>query len=130
MITFIISCGEVEKTYEYSTEDNINRLKMDIIKGFELSCDYIDLNITIERAIRVLGKFNMEPGILPRSMDMYPFNRYGIDDKTITAEYIEVKDYKPFMLTKPNVKTIKRNNSIKTDNKIFNLNSEEDFPSL
>jgi hypothetical protein len=127
MITFIISCGEVEKTYEYSTEDNINRLKMDIIKDFELSCDYIDLNITIERAIRVLGKFNMSPGILPRSMDTYQFNRYGIDDKTISAEFVEVKDYKPFISKRP---TIKKTEPKKTDNKIFNLNSEEDFPSL
>jgi len=130
MITFIISCEEVEKKYEYSTEDNINRLKMDIIKDFELSCDYIDLNITIERAIRVMGKFNMEPGILPRSMDMYPFNRYGIDGKTITAEFIEVKDYKHLMLKLPKIKKIKSDNSKKSDNKIFNLNSEEDFPSL
>ena len=127
MVTFIIGHDGVEKTYEYSTDDNINKLKLDIIRDFELSCDYIDLNITIERAIRVLGKFNMEPGILPRSMDMYPFNRYGIDDKTITAEFVEVKDYKPFISKRP---TIKKTEPKKTDNKIFNLNSEEDFPSL
>ena len=36
---------------------------MDIIRDFELSCDYIDLNITIERAIKALGKFNMECNI-------------------------------------------------------------------
>ena len=62
----------------------------------------------------------MEPGILPRSMDMYPFNRYGIDDKNISAEFVEVKDYKPFISKRP---TIKKTEPKKTDNKIFNLNS-------
>ena len=65
-----------------------------------------------------------------QSMDMYPFNRYGIDDKTITAEFVEVKDYKPFISKRPTIKKIKSDNSKKTDNKVFNLNSEEDFPSL
>ena len=62
MITFVIIGSGIEKTYEYSPDVNINKLKLDIIKDFELSCEYIDLNITIERPIRVLGKFNMERG--------------------------------------------------------------------
>ena len=40
-------------------------------------------------------------------MDMYPFNRYGIDDKNITAEFVEVKDYKPFISKRPTIKKIK-----------------------
>ena len=134
MITFVITRDDIEKTYEYSPDVNIYKLKLDIIKDFELSCEYIDLNITIERPIRVLGKFNMEPGIIPRTMDMYPFNRYGIDNKIITATFNEVVDYKPYDKKKSDISLLKRalqrDEGKKEENIVYNLESEEDFPSL
>ena len=134
MITFVIIGNDIEKTYEYSPEVNIYKLKLDIIKGFELSCEYVDLNITIERPIRVLGKFNMEPGVLPRTMDMYPFDRYGIDNKIVTATFNEVVDYKPYDKKKNDIPLLKRalqrDEGKKEENIVYNLESEEDFPSL
>ena len=134
MITFVITRDDIEKTYEYSPDVNIYKLKLDIIKDFELSCEYIDLNITIERPIRVLGKFNMEPGFLPRTMDMYPFDRYGIDNKIVTATFNEVVDYKPYDKKKSDISLLKRalqrDEGKKEENIVYNLESEEDFPSL
>lgn len=134
MITFVITGNDIEKTYEYSPDVNIYKLKLDIIKDFELSCEYVDLNITIERPIRVLGKFNMEPGILPRTMDMYPFDRYGIDNKIVTATFNEVIDYKPYDKKKSDIPLLKRalqrDEGKKEENIVYNLESEEDFPSL
>ena len=134
MITFVITRDDIEKTYEYSPDVNIYKLKLDIIKDFELSCEYIDLNITIERPIRVLGKFNMEPGIIPRTMDMYPFDRYGIDNKIVTATFNEVVDYKPYDKKKSDISLLKRalqrDEGKKEENIVYNLESEEDFPSL
>ena len=134
MITFVIIGSGIEKTYEYSPDVNINKLKLDIIKDFELSCEYIDLNITIERPIRVLGKFNMEPGIIPRTMDMYPFNRYGIDNKIITATFNEVVDYRLPDKKKSDIcllkRALQRDDGKKEENIVYNLESEEDFPSL
>ena len=134
MITFVIIGNDIEKTYEYSPDVNIYKLKLDIIKDFELSCGYVDLNITIERPIRVLGKFNMEPGVLPRTMDMYPFDRYGIDNKIVTATFNEVVDYKPYDKKKNDIPLLKRalqrDEGKKEENIVYNLESEEDFPSL
>lgn len=134
MITFVITRDDIEKTYEYSPDVNIYKLKLDIIKDFELSCEYVDLNITIERPIRVLGKFNIEPGILPRTMDMYPFDRYGIDNKIVTATFNEVVDYKPYDKKKSDISLLKRalqrDEGKKEENIVYNLESEEDFPSL
>lgn len=136
MINFVISKDEITKEYEYSPGENIYKMKVDIIKDFELSCEYIDLNITIERAIRVMGKFNMEPGILPRTMDMYTFDRYGIDGKTITATFNEVIDYKPFdrkvRVSSSNLGSTEKYKLgvAKVDRVLFNLDSENDFPPL
>ena len=35
---------------------------------------------------------NLEPGILPRTMDNFPFNRYNIAGKDIHCKFIPVKD--------------------------------------
>ena len=39
------------------------------------------------------GKFNLEPGILPRTLDMYSFDCFGIEGKTINASFNEITDY-------------------------------------
>jgi hypothetical protein len=133
MITFIIHGNGLEKTFTCNTNDSILSLKDDIIKEFELKCDYIDLDFQLERPIRELGKFNLESGVIPRTLDTYNFDRYGLDNKTINAEYIEVADYTPKKYNKI-IRHVNLSQKYKRENKIeeqiFNINSEEDFPSL
>lgn len=133
MITFIIHGNGLEKTFTCNTNDSILSLKDDIIKEFELKCDYIDLDFQLERPIRELGKFNLESGVIPRTLDTYNFDRYGLDNKTINAEYIEVVDYTPKKYNKI-IRHVNLSQKYQRENKIeeqsFNINSEEDFPSL
>lgn len=133
MITFIIHGNGLEKTFTCNTNDSILSLKDDIIKEFELKCDYIDLDFQLERPIRELGKFNLESGVIPRTLDTYNFDRYGLDNKTINAEYIEVADYTPKKYNKI-IRHVNLSQKYQRENKVeeqsFNINSEEDFPSL
>jgi hypothetical protein len=140
MITFLITKDNSEKTFECSLEDSILSLKQRIIQDFELTCDYIDIDFQLERPIRSLGKFNLESGILPRPLDNYTFDRYGLDDKTVNATFHEVEDYdhKKYTTKFKHVKTMKSQgergsyelNKDKDKVNGFNINSEEDFPSL
>ena len=100
MITFIITGKGSTKSFTCDTQDSILSLKNNIIKDFELSCSYVDLDFKLERPIRELGKFNLESGIIPRTLDNYKFERYGLNDKTINADFIEVDNYKPVKYTK------------------------------
>ena len=83
------------KEFECSLEDSILSLKQNIIKKFELKCEYIDIDFQLERPIRSLGKFNLESGVLPRPLDTYTFDRYGLDGKKVNATFIEVDNYMP-----------------------------------
>ena len=134
MITFIISDNDNKKTYNYELNDNIYKLKLDIIKDFNLKCEYIDLNITIEIPIRVLGKYNMEPGIIPRTMDMYQFEKYGIDNKIITATFNEITDYKPYEKSRNSNtligRALNRESESIVESITYDLESNDDFPPL
>ena len=79
MITFIITKDDNTKTIQFSTDGTLLDLKKEIIKQFDVKCDYIDIISNVEVPIRVMGKFNYDKGLQPRTLDNYPFNRYGID---------------------------------------------------
>lgn len=136
MIIFAISKDDITKNFECSLEDSILSLKKNIIKEFELKCEYIDINFQLERPIRSLGKFNLESGVLPRTLDTYTFDRYGLDGKTANATFIEVDDYiPPQKHTKYTNKFVHRNYSEKNSKNVedqvsFDLKSDTDFPSL
>ena len=85
MIVFVISKDDITKNFECSLEDSILSLKKNIIKEFKLKCEYIDIDFQLERPIRSLGKFNLESGVLPRTLDTYTFDRYGLDGRTVNA---------------------------------------------
>ena len=137
MITFLITKDNSEKTIECSLEDSILSLKERIIKEYSLTCEYIDIDFTLERPIRSLGKFNSESGILPRPLDTYKFDRYGLDGKEVSATFHEVDNYdhkkyttkfKHINVSKPQEK---KSYELKKEVDIhYNLTSEEDFPSL
>ena len=137
MTTFIVNS---DKTIQMELTDTMNHLKQFIIKEFNLDCDYIDLEFNLDKPIRGFGKMNLESGILPRTMDNFPFNRYNLEGKTVNCKFIPVKDYLPNIISKtdvpqsvykpPGMKT-KNNDTDTKDNTInYNLNSLTDFPSL
>ena len=135
MITFIVTHEEHSKTYECSLTDSIESLKNKIKEDFKLDNQYIDLYFDIEKPIRVLGQFNLEPGLSPRTMDRYTFNRYGIDGREINAHFEIAEGYKPFQVkAKGPVNLNKYFKPIESgesyEEKPFNIESEDDFPAL
>ena len=133
MIVFVISKNNITKKFECNLEDSILSLKKDIIKEFELKCEYIDIDFQLERPIRSLGKFNLESGIVPRTLDPYTFNRYGLDGKEVKATFIEVNDYVSQRYDRK-LKHVnlaqKQKERFEKKDVDFDINSEDDFPSL
>ena len=136
MITFIITKDNISHEFICSFEDSILSLKKNIIKKFSVTCENIDIDFKLERPIRSLGKFNLESGILPRSLDNYSFDRYGLDGKTIHGTYHEINDndndhkrYKPIK-HKPMFSFL--DNEFQKETNGFNLDitSDVDFPKL
>ena len=117
--------------------DTMMNLKQLIIKNMKLDVNYVDLNFLIDKPIRGFGKMNLEKGIIPRTMDNFPFDRYNLEGKEILCEFIPVKDYTADIKgNSDNPKGIylapcmKPKEHKKDNEPTFNLNSEEDFPSL
>tara|TARA_B100001027_G_scaffold66417_1_gene45185 strand:+ start:414 stop:839 length:426 start_codon:yes stop_codon:yes gene_type:complete len=140
MITFIVTKDDNTKTIQFSNDGTMLDLKKEIIKLFELDCEYIDIISNVERPIRVLGKFNFDKGLQPRTLDNYPFNRFGIDERTIPISFSEEKNYLPIIKksstnSSSSSKYIPPNGqSLDVEDKPkvakFNIESEIDFPSL
>ena len=133
--TFII--GETEKAYEMSNDNSMLDLKNEIIKQFKLIVEYIDLKFLNEKPIRGYGKMNLEPGILPRTMDKFPLSRYNLEGKKVKCDYILVDDYLPDVMPKNGnpgslyvPPSMKGENTNRVYVEKFNLNSLSDFPAL
>ena len=120
-VTFIVNKDSIEKEYSLENTKTINDFKNMIIKYFYISSIDIDIDFQLERPIRSLGKFNIEPGILPRPLDIYKLERFGIQNKVINATFIPVEEYS-IQNNKPNTN--------KMNKEYFNIHSEEDFPKL
>ena len=134
MITFVITKGDVSNEFECTLEESISSLKNKIIQEFNLPCKYIDIDFILERPIRRLGKFNLESGILPRTLDTYTFDRYGLEGLTVTATFHEVEDYEPKKYDKKFkhvnlVQKYKVGNGL-TVEKGYDITSETEFPTL
>ena len=79
-----------------SETDTILELKKEVIKVLGLECPYIDISYDINKPMRVLSKFNVEPGLLPRTFDNYSLERFAFkEDVDVTISLIEVDDYEP-----------------------------------
>ena len=134
MIQFFITKDDITKEFQCTLQDSISSLKTTIIQEFNLNCKYIDIDFQLERPIRSLGKFNLESGILPRSLDTYTFDRYGLDGKEVSATFHEVDDYEPKKYDKKfkHVNIMKKKELMTDSNGevLFDITSEDDFPSL
>ena len=83
-----------ETIIECLDTDTILEVKKEIIKQLDLSCKYIDISFVLNKPLRVLGKFNVEPGKLPRTLDRYVVERFAFKDE-IEVEITEIDDYDP-----------------------------------
>ena len=129
-VKFTVSKDGVSKEIEISNDSTIEKLKGTIKSEFSIH-NYIDIDFTIDKPMRVLGKFNVEPGILPRTFDRYELDKFGIKDE-IALTFHEVLDYTPFTKVKKEI-NLKKYSKDKEDNKenpTFNISSEDDFPKL
>jgi hypothetical protein len=130
VVKFKVSKDGVSKEIEISNDSTIEKLKGTIKSEFSIH-NYIDIDFTIDKPMRVLGKFNVEPGILPRTFDRYELDKFGIKDE-IALTFHEVLDYTPFTKVKKEI-NLKKYSKDKEDNKenpTFNISSEDDFPKL
>ena len=84
-----------EKESQCEPTDTILEVKKEISKQLELTCPYIELSFNLDKPLRVLGKFNVEPGRMPRTFDRYILDRFAFSDKPIQSDYTEVTDYDP-----------------------------------
>ena len=90
MAFFVVGDNE----YEFELSSTILDVKKRLIKELDLSCKYIDLEFCLDRPMRVLGKFNVEPGKVPRPLDKNMLSAFAFKDK-VKLSYTEVSDYDP-----------------------------------
>jgi hypothetical protein len=91
MVVFVVR----DKEIQCELTNTILEVKKEIIKQLELTCPYIELLFVLDRPLRVPGKFNVEPGKMPRTFDRYILDRFAFTDKTIQVDFTEVLDYDP-----------------------------------
>ena len=129
-VNFKVSNGE-EKTFTLNTTQTMENLKEKIKELYNIT-SYIDIDFQIEKPMRVLGKFNVEPGILPRTFDRYELDKFGIKGE-INLTFYPVTDYTPFKNTSKTI-NLKKYRETEGDKPLekatFNIESETEFPKL
>lgn len=80
--------------FEFTGDQTMLDVKKHIINELTLPCSYIDLTFVMEKPMRVLGKFNVEPGKVPRPLDSKCLNEFAFRDK-VTLTVTEITDYDP-----------------------------------
>ena len=149
MTTFIIGDTEIPCELSITMLD----LKQKIINACDIDSSYIDISFILDTPVRILGKFNVEPGKLPRTLDRYTLNRFALQDR-MTIEYTKVDDYDPKKLNRvtlmsgsgkaslrgagvyvsPGIRKTSlfdhTSDEVSMDTPSFALDSESDFPSL
>ena len=144
MVSFQVSYENEIKELKCDMTETITFVKERIKQEFDIDSNmYIDINITLERPIRSLGKFNVDRGIMPRTMDRYELNRFELEGRTIPVSVILVmmKEVKPILhrkksqtnytINKSSFDTGKKIQTIETiETPTFDIGSLDDFPSL
>ena len=92
MIVFVVN----EKEIQCELTDTILEAKKEIIKQLGLTCPYIELSFNLNKPLRILGKFNVDIGRMPRTFDRYILDRFAFTfNDRVKVEYTEVDDYDP-----------------------------------
>ena len=138
MITFTVNNGDNgEHTFSIETKETVMGLKEKIRNKFNVSAKYIDISFQLDKPIRSLGKFNLEPGVLPRTLDRYSFDRFELEGRTIPTSFEEVEGYKQKIIKKksqstgsyrPPTSQVKSGDVVEGSS--FDITSNDDFPSL
>ena len=133
-VNFKVNKDGVIKDFTLEVETTIEELKNTIKEEYNIS-SYIDIDFQIEKPMRVLGKFNVEPGILARTFDRYELNKFGINLECINLTFKEDKGYKPPRVQNRTLNLNKYSSmgeveKVKNSDEVFNINSEKDFPRL
>ena len=105
MITFNVTKDDKSLPIQLETTNTFLELKERIVKEFSCKCSYVDLLFLLERPIRSLGKFNLDKGLFPRTLDKYPLDRYELDEKTIPTTFTEIDDYNPKKLNRVQIQS-------------------------
>ena len=88
MPVFIVNDTEIE----CSETDTLLDVKKKIIKELNISSPYIDINFLLDKPMRTLGKFNVEPGKVSRPFDRHTLDKFAFKGP-ITISYTEVSDH-------------------------------------
>lgn len=149
MTSFLIN----DKKIDYELSQTLLDVKKNIIKELELACSYVDISFLLDKPIRILGKFNIEPGLVPRTLDRHKLETFALRDN-IAISITEINDYNPELPRKKFMSGGRgrgrgrannhyvppsdrkeslfdhTSNEIDMDGPKFNLDSHDDFPSL
>jgi len=130
-VNFKVIKDDVVKKLTIDVKTTIEDVKNTIKEEYNI-LSYIDIDFKIEKPMRVLGKFNVEPGILARTFDRYELNKFGINSEEIHVTFHEVNDYIPYRNNTRKL-DLKKYSSVGVEEKVdtgFNINSEDEFPKL
>ena len=151
MVTFIIN----DREFNLEESNTMLEAKKNIISELNLKCKYIDIEFCLERPMRTEGKFNIEPGKASRTFDRYTLNQFAFKDK-VNVNIFEIDGYdpdkkialfsggrgrglgrgmsldtpRPLNPNQPKFNTNLNQVEIETEKNNFNLDSQDDFPSL
>ena len=143
MITFKITKDDTEKLIQCELKDTFLIVKKQIMKEYSCQCPYIDLYFLLDKPIRSLGKFNLEKGLFPRTLDRYTLDRYELDGKVIPVTFKEVEEYENKVIRHKQMKqggvyrppqngSIKSGDEISVPESVFScdIDSHDDFPPI
>ena len=132
MITFVVNNHNNILVKYTEPELKIIDIKSDIIKQLQIKSKYIDIEFIIDKPLRSMGKFNIEAGILPRTLDRYTIDRFAFfgKDININIKYHVVDDYTLTINNNNKTGTYIPPNKKLNDKIYFNIKSNKDFPPL
>ena len=140
MFTFIVN----SESYQFNGSDTILEVKQSLIRQLNLKSNYIDIIFNITRPLRTMGKFNIDIGLLPRTLDRYILDRFSFTETPININYKLIDDYTPIQLNAsnsgiyvPRYKRKFKHKELKPKQVInqvittpYDITNEDEFPSL
>lgn len=139
MVEFILmdDSNNIIKKYLLKNETKMIELKDMIVKEHYNNLGYVDLDFLLEKTKRTFGKFNLDPGVIPRTFDNRSFENFGLENDSIKFK-VSLYDKNPQQIKKQKIikssdksskyippKLKQKINS--SDKFIYN---EDDFPNL
>ena len=134
----LLDNDEIKNTYEFNSNVSFLNVKKKIINDLFNGIGYIDINFLLDKTKRTFGKFNLDPGPLPRIFDNRLLSDFGLDYDVLKIKiesYDNSSNINDFSKKKinntNNGKYLPPNLKKKSDsqNKEF-IFDENDFPSL